>query len=55
MLALTGWLRFGEGMANIAASRNPDLPFPFPALEVETEDGAWHPVDVTVARTLGKK
>src|SRR5688572_14797053 len=30
VLAITGWLRFGGGTANIAASHNPDLPFPFP-------------------------
>ena len=28
VLALTGWLRFGGGMANMAASLYPDLPFP---------------------------
>src|SRR5207237_5777731 len=39
-LALTGWLRFGGGMANIALSQLPDLPFPFPLLEVDG-DGEW--------------
>lgn len=52
-LALTGWLRFGGGMANIAASRDPDLPFPFPRLEAETSTG-WKPVDVTVGAPCGK-
>ncbi|MCC7374515.1 MAG: VCBS repeat-containing protein [Verrucomicrobiales bacterium] len=52
-LALTGWLRFGGGMANIAASRDPDLPFPFPRLEAQTPDG-WKPVDLTVGAPCGK-
>ncbi|HTH48740.1 MAG TPA: FG-GAP-like repeat-containing protein [Candidatus Limnocylindria bacterium] len=53
VLALTGWLRFGGGMANIAAAHNPDFPFPFPVLEAENEQG-WHPVDVTVGAPAGK-
>jgi Flp pilus assembly protein TadD len=54
VLALTGWLRFGGGMANIAASHHPDLPFPFPTLEAETADGAWQPVNVVVGAPAGK-
>ncbi len=54
VLALTGWLRFGGGMANVAASHNPDLPFPFPTLEVEGADGVWKPVDVVVGVPCGK-
>ncbi|MHB8519557.1 MAG: FG-GAP-like repeat-containing protein [Limisphaerales bacterium] len=54
VLALTGWLRFGGGMANVAASHNPDLPFPFPILEVETSANAWQPVDVVVGTPIGK-
>lgn len=53
VLALTGWLRFGGGMANIAAAHNPEFPFPFPMLEVETPKG-WQPVDVTVGAPAGK-
>jgi len=53
VLALSGWLHFGGGMANIAAADNPDLPFPFPILEVETPDG-WKPVAVTVGALSGK-
>src|SRR5262249_17390873 len=45
VLALTGWLRFGGGMANVAASQDPNLPFPFPTLAAETEDGNWKSVD----------
>jgi hypothetical protein len=54
VLALTGWLRFGGGTVNICASHNPDLPFPFPRLEVETAGGEWKPVDVTVGVPAGK-
>lgn len=54
VLGLTGWLRFGGGMANVAASHHPDLPFPFPTLEVETADGQWKPVEVTVGAPAGK-
>lgn len=53
VLALTGWLRFGGGMANMAAARDPGLPFPFPKLEVE-RDGQWQSVDVTVGVPAGK-
>jgi tetratricopeptide (TPR) repeat protein len=54
ILALSGWLRFGGGMANIAASHDPDLPFPFPILEAKLADGSWKPVDVTVGVPCGK-
>lgn len=52
-LALTGWLRFGGGMANIAASHHPDLPFPFPVMEIE-RNGAWQKLDVLVGAPAGK-
>lgn len=54
VLALTGWLRFGGGMANVAASHNPELPFPFPQLEVETAPDHWQPVDVVAGAPSGK-
>ncbi len=53
VLALTGWLRFGGGMANIAGSHNPDFSFPFPTLEAETAAG-WQPVSATVGAPAGK-
>ncbi len=53
-LALTGWLRFGGGMANMAASHNPDLPYPFPVLEAEVADGRWQAIAVTVGAPAGK-
>jgi hypothetical protein len=54
VLALTGWLRFGGGMANVGASHNPALPFPFPLLEAETGEGQWQKVDVVVGAPSGK-
>ena len=54
VLALTGWLHFGGGMANIAGSIDPTLPFPFPVLEAELADGTWQRVDVDVGTPAGK-
>jgi tetratricopeptide (TPR) repeat protein len=54
VLVLNGWLRFGGGMANIAAAIDPTLPFPFPKLEVEQPDGTWKAVAVEVGVPAGK-
>jgi Tfp pilus assembly protein PilF len=54
VLVMNGWLRFGGGTANIAASHDPSLPFPFPVLEAEVGAGTWKPVDVTVGAPAGK-
>ena len=54
VLVLNGWLRFGGGMANVAASLDPNLPFPFPTLEAELPDGSWKKVDVDVGTPAGK-
>ena len=54
VLALHGWLRFGGGMANIGASHDPELPFPFPVLSVELEGGRWQALDVVVGAPAGK-
>lgn len=54
VLVLNGWLRFGGGMANIAASHDASLPFPFPILEAEVLPGKWEKVDVTVGAPAGK-
>ena len=53
MLVLNGWLRFGGGMANINASHDPSLPFPFPTLDALVH-GKWQPVEVTVGAPAGK-
>lgn len=54
VLALTGWLRFGGGMANIAASLDPSLTFPFPTLEAELPNGSWQAVQTDVGAPAGK-
>jgi len=54
VLVLNGWLRFGGGMANVAASHDPSLPFPFPILEAETVPNQWERVDVVVGAPAGK-
>lgn len=54
VLVLNGWLRFGGGMANVAASLDPNLPFPFPVLEAELPNGSWKTVPVTVGVPAGK-
>jgi Flp pilus assembly protein TadD len=53
VLVMNGWLRFGGGTANIAASHDALLPFPFPILEAEVA-GIWKPVDVIVGAPAGK-
>jgi DNA-binding SARP family transcriptional activator len=54
VLALTGWLRYGSASVNIAISQNPSITVIPPTLEVETEPGAWAPVDVVVGMPAGK-
>jgi hypothetical protein len=54
VLVLNGWLRFGGGMANVAASLDPKLPFPFPTLEAELPDGSWKKVEVDAGVPAGK-
>lgn len=54
VLVLNGWLRFGGGMANVGASLDPNLPFPFPTLEAEWPDGSWRKMDVDVGAPAGK-
>ncbi|NLH75280.1 MAG: tetratricopeptide repeat protein [Verrucomicrobia bacterium] len=54
VLVMNGWIRFGGGMANIAASHDSSLPFPFPTLEAEVSPGTWKKVDVTVGAPCGK-
>ena len=53
VLALSGWLRFGGGMANIAASSYPNFPFPFPTLEAEV-NGKWQRVDAELGAPSGR-
>ncbi len=41
-------------MANVAASLDPNLPFPFPTLEAELPNGYWKKLDVDVGAPCGK-
>jgi hypothetical protein len=54
VLVLNGWIRFGGGMANVAGSLDPNLPFPFPILDAELPDGTWKQVPVAVGVPAGK-
>jgi tetratricopeptide (TPR) repeat protein len=54
VLALNGWLRFGGGMANVAASLDAKLPFPFPTLEAELPDGSWKTIVADAGAPAGK-
>ena len=54
VLALTGWIQYGDASANIASSQNASLTVIPPRLEVETTNGAWAPVDVMVGMPAGK-
>ena len=54
VLALTGWLQYGDASVNIAASQSSTLPLIFPALEAQTADGNWQPVDAVVGLPAGK-
>ena len=53
-LIMTGWLHFGGGMANIGASHDASLPFPFPTLEIMGPDGNWEPLEVVTGAPAGK-
>jgi len=54
VLALTGWIQYGDASANIAASQNASLPFIAPKLEAEMGNGVWQPLEVVVGMPAGK-
>jgi len=54
VLALTGWLQYGDASVNIAASQHPTLPLLAPRLEAETAPGVWQPIAETVGLPAGK-
>jgi tetratricopeptide (TPR) repeat protein len=54
VLALTGWIQYRDASTNIAISQNASLPVVPTTLDMETADGAWKPVDVTVGMPAGK-
>ena len=53
VLALTGWLQYGDASTNIALSQNRALTIVPPTLEAETSAG-WRPLDVVVGMPAGK-
>jgi tetratricopeptide (TPR) repeat protein len=54
VLALTGWLQYGDASTNIALSQNASAEFAPTRLELEGADGTWQPLDVTVGVPAGK-
>jgi hypothetical protein len=54
VLALTGWIQYGDASANIASSQNTSRPVMPPRLEAETADGTWAALDVVVGMPAGK-
>jgi hypothetical protein len=54
VLALTGWLQYGDGSTNVAMSQNPTLRVVPPGLEAEGADGRFRPVDAVVGMPAGK-
>ncbi len=53
VLALSGWLMWGDAGVSVAAGQNPELPNPWPKLEAWA-GGSWQPVGVTVGAPSGK-
>ncbi|MEM7480503.1 MAG: FG-GAP-like repeat-containing protein [Acidobacteriota bacterium] len=53
VLALTGWLQYGDASTNIAISQNSEVHAVAPHLEAEV-NGRWQPVDVVVGVPAGK-
>jgi tetratricopeptide (TPR) repeat protein len=54
VLALTGWLQYGDASTNIALSQNASAAFGPTRLELEAADGTWQPLDVAVGVPAGK-
>jgi len=54
VLALTGWLQYGDGSRNIALSQNSSIPVVPPLLEAQSETGEIRPIDVVVGIPAGK-
>jgi len=54
VLAMTGWLQYGDGSTNIALSQNSSLSIIPPWLEARDPGGQWAPVDVVVGIPAGK-
>ncbi|MBL8880487.1 MAG: VCBS repeat-containing protein, partial [Phycisphaerales bacterium] len=53
VLALNGWILWGDASVNVAAGQNADLPFPFPGLEALAGE-TWRPVSTFIGAPCGK-
>ncbi|MEK7730219.1 MAG: hypothetical protein AAB363_00015, partial [Planctomycetota bacterium] len=54
VLALTGWLQYGDASTNIAMSQNSALTIIPPTLYAESAANGWTPVDLVVGMPAGK-
>ncbi len=54
ILALTGWLQYGDASTNIAMSQNSALTVISPTLFAESAAKGWTPVDLVVGMPAGK-
>lgn len=54
VLALTGWIQYGDASTNIAMSQNTGLSVIPPTLEAESASKGWVSVDVVVGMPAGK-
>ncbi len=54
VLALTGWLQYGDASTNIAISQNASLTIVPPTLYAETSANNWTKLDVVVGMPAGK-
>ncbi|HEY5657543.1 MAG TPA: VCBS repeat-containing protein, partial [Myxococcota bacterium] len=54
VLALTGWLQYGDASTNIALSQNASVAFTPTRLEREASDGTWQELPVVVGMPAGK-
>jgi hypothetical protein len=54
VLALTGWLQYGDASVNIASSQNAALPMIPPTLEAETSRGEWERLELVVGMPAGR-
>lgn len=54
VLALTGWLQYGDASTNIALAQSSAAVVVPPRLEAQTAAGPWQPIDVVVGMPAGK-
>jgi len=54
VLALTGWLQYGDASTNIAMSQNSALTIIPPSLYAESVANGWTPIDIVVGMPAGK-